>query len=297
MPAPDVGPVAGSKPMNECIPHGAKVNRFTGTFFSLMFTLLLSMTLFFAGCGGGSLGGSLERVEASVKSLNNAVQGATECIQALNGFDFENAAFLSDAMSAVRTGQDLVQAAGQALEDLSSIDYRGKLMRLGELVSEFVPNAREALDEVSIFYQDMEAILLAVRPLLEEEATITQLDIPQNQSEWRERLERLRRAVEMTIQSLGGLTVDPILSSYRSYFLELSLALEKVVDNIIDRLPLADIREDIGISAEFGRVQELLDAYPSLAEGLKGKLMIFSLDHSLGEIELEINRLYMESGS
>lgn len=297
MPAPDVGPMAGSKPMNECIPHDAKVNRFTGIFFSLIFTLLLSMTLFLAGCGGGSFGGSLERVDASVKNLDDSVQGAIGYIQALNGFDFENTAFLSDAMSAVRTGQDLVQAAGQALEDLSSIDYRGKLMRLGELVSEFVPNAREALDEISIFYQDMEAILLAVRPLLEEEATITQLDIPQNQSEWRERLERLKRAVEMTIQSLGGLTVDPILSSYRSYFLELSSALEKVVDKIIDRLPLADIREDIGISAEFNRVQELLDAYPSLVEGLKGKLMIFSLDHSLGEIELEINRLYMESGS
>ncbi|MDI6875054.1 hypothetical protein [Candidatus Solincola sp.] len=273
------------------------VGRLSGLILFFSLTLLLSAAIFPAGCGGDSLAGRLERAGDSIRNFEGALQGATRCLQALFDFDFENASFLDDARSAIKSGQDAVETASQALDDLSSIDFRDKLVRMGELVSGFIPPARQALEELSLFYEELESLLLAVEPLLREEAIITQLEMPRDQAEWRERLERLRQALETTLQALAGLSIDSVLSDYHAYFLEVAAALIKVVEQIINRLPLANLEKDIGVSADFGRVREMLDAYPLVVEGLKERLMIFSLDPLISEIELEINRLYVESGS
>lgn len=259
--------------------------------------LLFVVTALVSGCGGDSLAALLERSDDSIQEVEKAIWYANHCLHALLGFNFENASFLDEALSAVRSGRDSLQPAGHAVDVLSSMDYRGKLAHLGELVSGFVVEARSALEELSLVYHDLESILMAIEPLLLKEAVITQLEVPQDQAEWRGRLLDLRQALETTLQALAALTVGPAMSDYRSYFRDLSVALKKVVDQIISRLPLVNLEADIGISADFDRILEMLDSYPMVVERLKERISIFSLDPVISEIELEINDLYVESRS
>ncbi|MBC7253103.1 MAG: hypothetical protein H5T72_03940 [Actinobacteria bacterium] len=263
--------------------------------FSL--ALLFAVMALVPGCGGDSIAALLERSDDSIQEFEKAITQADHCLHALLGFNFENASFLDEALSAVRSGMDSLQPAGHAVDVLSSTDYRGKLAHLGELVSGFVVDARSALEELSLVYHDLESILMAIEPLLLKEAVITQMEVPQDQAEWRGRLLDLRQALETTLQALAALTVGPAMTDYHSYFTDVSVALKKVVDQIISRLPLVDLEADIGISADFSRILEMLDSYPMVVERLKESISIFSLDPVISEIEVEINDLYMESNS
>lgn len=263
--------------------------------FSL--ALLFAVMALVPGCGGDSIAALLERSDDSIQEFEKAITQADHCLHALLGFNFENASFLDEALSAVRSGMDSLQPAGHAVDVLSSTDYRGKLAHLGELVSGFVVDAKSALEELSLVYHDLESILMAIEPLLLKEAVITQMEVPQDQAEWRGRLLDLRQALETTLQALAALTVGPAMTDYHSYFTDVSVALKKVVDQIISRLPLVDLEADIGISADFSRILEMLDSYPMVVERLKESISIFSLDPVISEIEVEINDLYMESNS
>jgi len=266
-------------------------------------TLALPLAIFFAfmalvpGCGGDSSAALLERSDDSIQEFEKAITQANHCLHALLGFNFENASFLDEALSAVRSGMDSLQPAGHAVDVLSTTDYRGKLAHLGELVSGFVVEARTTLEELSLVYHDLESILMAIEPLLLKEAVITQLEMPQDQAEWKGRLLDLRQALETTLQALAALNVGPAMADYRSYFTDVSVALKKVVDQIISSLPLVNLEADIGISAGFNSILEMLNSYPLVVERLKERITIFSLDPVISEIELEINDLYVESRS
>ncbi len=263
----------------------------------LLLAPLFSAAVLQTGCGGVSVAARLEQADGYMRDFEEALRGADLCLRALSRFDLENALFLEEVGEAMESGKESVRTSVRALEELSAIPYQDGLERLGDLVHDFVPPARRALEELDAFYRDLGSILAAVEPFLREEAVITQLEVPQSSAEWRDRLEGLRRALDATLQGLEGLSVEPVLSEYRAFFVELCGALHKVVTAIISRFPDIRLDEDIGISEDFGRVRRALDAYQRVVLGVREELAIFSMDPQLGEIELEINRLFVERGS
>lgn len=267
--------------------------RKTQAIVSALLFLLLSITSI-AGCQRPPE----EQLHDIHSALQDCVQGMEKAkgfLQPLKTFDFENASFLNDVLSSIEDGRSGLREAMVSVDRLEGFDYRGDLSHLGELIREVTQRVRHALDELKKVHDGIEGVLASIRPALEEEATITQLEAPQGTQEWVQRLLRLDAALSESLQALDGIEVPDKTDKYRTFFLDLLTTLHNMVRVMIRRVSTGITGPDPRLSLDFQHFKELLSSYGVLVEDLDSLLLINQLESYLEEVELEINRLFLES--
>lgn len=231
-------------------------------------------------------------------ALQDYVQGMVRAkgfLQPLKTFDFENATFLNDVLSSIEDGRAGLREAMVSVDRLEGFDYRGNLSHLGELIQELTKRVRYALDELKKIQDGIEGVLTSIRPVLEEEATITQLEVPQSTQEWVHRLRRLDAALSASLRALDVIGVPEEIGKYRTYFLDLLTTLHNIVRVMIHRVSTGITGPDPRLNLDFQHLQELLSSYGDLVEHFDNLLLINQLESYLEEVELEINRLFLKS--
>ncbi|MGQ9704590.1 MAG: hypothetical protein ACUVS1_08445 [Actinomycetota bacterium] len=265
-------------------------------------TLAFVSTLLFLSMSIASVAGCQRPPEEQLDGIYNALQDCVQGMQRAKGFlqplktfDFENATFLNDVLSSIEDGRSGLREAMVSVDKLEGFDYRGNLSRLGELIRELTQRARHALEELEKVHDGIEEVLASIRPALEEEATICQLEAPQSTQEWVLRLQRLDAALSASLQALDGIEVPEKTSKYRTYFLDLLTTLHNMVGVMIHRVSTGITGPDPRLNLDFQHFEELLSSYGDLVEDLDNLLLINQLESYLEEVELEINRLFLKS--
>lgn len=263
--------------------------------FLLALLILAVAVLSSAGCGRGSISREeVERIDEAFRRGSSRLAETTVFLDALERFDFENAAFLADALAGIEAGRAACSELRASMEELAAFAYHGGLEELGRNVEEYSAAMGEAVEELAAVYGGLEEILLALEPTLREEAVITQLEAPRDDAEFLERLQRLDAALKESLAALQGLEPPAPLRDYRDHFQQLLSVLDKMVEDIIavieGRVPDVDVEHN----PDFLLYQQLMGAYPSQVEGIFEKLKIAGIDPLVEKVELEINRLYLQ---
>lgn len=248
-----------------------------------------------AGCGERAVPREeVERIDEAFRRGTSHLAESTSFMVPLEKFDFENASFIEDVQEGIAASRSACMEIRKSLKELRAFDYSGRLEELGALMGEYSAAMEEAVEELEGVCGGLEEMMLAVEPTMREEAVITQLEQPGSDAEFLERLERLDAALGDSLSRLEGFGTPPaLLSDYKSYCIELFTLLHSIVVDLKAFTlgqPLDTGTED---NPGFTRVRELLAGYPSLTEGIYGRLRIAGIDPLVEAVELEINRLYL----
>lgn len=245
------------------------------------------------GCGGASRK-DVEAIDELFRAVVSDLSEAAEFLDRLEDFDFENASFSAGVVSGTYTGQEACARARESVDELASFDCRGELAELGSRMGEYTNAALALLSDLDTAAGDARGLVQAMEPALREEAVITQLDMPADEQELQERLQRLDAAIGESLQALSALRVSDLVSPFHSFFAELFTVMRKLVTDLKAVTRGADPGTEMEESQDFARVQEMLAAYPMLVDELRGKLKIADMDPLEERVELEINRLFLE---
>lgn len=249
------------------------------------------------GCGGGSVSREeVKEIDAVFREGTSSLSGTTTFVAALEDFDFENAAFYDNAVYAIGTSRDAARRLRASVEELLSRDYGGDLEELGEYMREYGDAALEAVAELDAVYDSLQDIMEAVEPILREEAAITQLEAPQSDAEWMERLERLDAALQLSTSELAGVDVPPLLAEYKAFFEELLATLHKMTVELMATVAGQAANVEMENNPDFIHMQEMLDDYLPMVVSMYDGLRITMIDPLVEKVELEINRLYLGEG-
>ncbi len=249
-----------------------------------------------AGCGGGGARREkVERIDEAFRRGSSRLAETTAFVDCLERFDFENAAFLQDVRAGIETGRVACAELKASVDELSALAYPGELERLGRYVEEYAPVMVEAVGELEEVYDGLEEIMLALEPILREEASVTQLEAPRSDAEFMGRLRGLDAALAESLSSLERLEPPPLLREYGDYFERLLSVLDKLVDDLIAATRGLAPGKDVEYNPDFLSFQQLLSSYPFLVESLSNKLKVAGIDPLMERVELEINRLYLEN--
>lgn len=247
------------------------------------------------GCGGGTVSReTVEEIDAVFREGNSQLVAVTAFLAALDDFSFENAAFYEDTLQAIEDSREAASGLRRSAEELASIDYRENLYELGKYTREYCDAVLPAVDELETVYDALQDILEAIEPILREEAVITQLEAPRSNEEWLQRLYRLEAAAGPSAAELAVVDVPPPLAEYKALLEDLFSTLHKLTVEVIAVSSGQVENVEMEHNPDFLHMQELLESYPPLAEGLYARLRISAIDPLLEKVELEINRLYLE---
>ena len=247
------------------------------------------------GCTGSSVSREqTEEIDTVFRTGSSRISEITSFITALEDFDFENAGFLDNAVSAVTASRDAARELQASIDGLSGFDYDGDLEPLGTYIQEYAAAALEAVGELEGVYAGLLDILQAIEPVLREEAVITQLDEPGSDAELLERLTRLRDALDPSLAALAEIEVPTLLIEYKSLLEEIFTLLRKTVGDLIAVVGGTSSNIDMENNPDFQRMQELMIEYQPLVQRLYESLAITRMDALVEKVELEINRLYLE---
>lgn len=265
---------------------------------SLILTVFAAVSAFllacFAGCGGLTRR-ELEALDAEFRSVNAAVEGAVSFFDALEGFDFENRAFMDDALRSVAASRGQAEEALSGLQRLLARRFEGPLERLGSMLEDYGRYVSIAVEELQSLYQPLKDLLVAIEPVMREEADITGMEAPRSGAEWLERLNRLKAALLPAVSSLTEMEVPQLLAGLRDLLRELFTVMYRLVNELSARARGGDLRSEASENPDFVRMQELLGSYRETVERLRKNLEASRLDPLVEEVELEINRLFLEA--
>jgi hypothetical protein len=257
--------------------------------------LAVCLVSFSTGCAAGGFSREeLEEIDTAFRAGTSRLAGTTAFIGALENFDFENAEFLGEAISAVDSSRDAAQGLLASAEELEGLSYKGALSPLGGYMEEYTATVFGALEELDGIYTGLQGILQAIEPTMREEAVITQLDEPGSDAELLDRLERLDAALDSSLAELPGIEVPALLVEYKSLLTGIFTTLQKLVRDLIGAASGQVANENMENNPDFLYMQELLAEYVPLVWELYDNLKIFGVEPLLEKIELEINRLYLE---
>jgi hypothetical protein len=263
--------------------------------FLLALTGWLSMAA--AGClGQEPTQARVEEVDEVFRQGTVLLAETTGFIGALEEFDFENAQFYDNAIREIEMSRYAAEDMRENLKALGELDYSGDLEQLGQYIHEYIAAMEEALGELEVVYSGLEDILGAIEPVLIEEAVITQLDAPQSNQEWLERLNPLDEALKISLTELQEVEAPPALQGYQALFTDILSNMNKLVGELIAVVTGAASNVDVENNPDFIRMQEQLGIYVSLVEELYQGLAITRIDPYVEAVELEINRLYLGEG-
>ena len=250
-----------------------------------------------AGClGQESTQSRVEEVDEVFRQGTVLLAETTGFIAALQQFDFENAQFYDNAVREIEMSRYAAEDMRESLRALSELDYSGDLEQLGQYVDEYVAAMEGALGELEDIYAGLEEILRAIEPVLIEEAVITQMEAPQSDQEWLERLYPLDDALKLSIAELQEVEAPPSLQGYQALFMEVLSTMNKLVGELIAVVAGAAPNVDVENNPDFIHMQEQLGTYGPLVEELYQGLAITLIDQYVEAVELEINRLYLGEG-
>ncbi|MDY6794758.1 MAG: hypothetical protein SWK76_05700 [Actinomycetota bacterium] len=140
----------------------------------------------------------------------------------------------------------------------------------------------------------LEALLRAIDPALREEALLIQLEAPQSDQEWLDRLNSLEAALQPTLALLESVDVPPLLGEYESLLMDLFSTLYDLARKLKSLVTGSVANEEVENNPDFINVQELLEIYEPLVGGLYGKLRPSVIDPYIKAVKLEIDRLYLD---
>lgn len=266
---------------------------------SLAISLAVVFCLAFSAlsCGGKDVSRKeVEEIDAAFRAGASNLVETTAFIVALEEFDFENAGFLDNALNALDTSRDAARELIVSTENLLALSYTGGLAQLGEYIREYCDATIEAVGELEAVYESLESILKAIEPVLLEEAVITQLEAPQSDAEWLERLERLDTALQVSLGELEGVEVPPLLVEYKALYQDLLSTLYELIGDLTATVLGQIANEDMEDNPDFLHMQGLIESYLPLVESIYDGLKITTIDPLVEKVELEINNLYMGEG-
>jgi hypothetical protein len=256
--------------------------------------LAACLWLFAAGCGGGGLSREeVEGIDTAFRAGTSSIDETTAFIAALEEFDFENAAFYDNAMSALDASRAAAQRLLASAEEMEGFSYDGALSALGGYVEEYVPFVVAAAAELDGIYAGLQSILETIEPALREEAVITQLEAPGDDAELLERLKRLSVALDSSLAELPATEVPAQLAAYKSLLESIFTNLQKVVVDLIAVASGQAASMNPENNPDFLSMQELMADYPAVVSEMEDNLEISRIDPRVEKVELEINRLFL----
>ncbi len=263
---------------------------------STLFLCYILLCSSVSGCGAGNQYEKLVNIDTSFREGSSNIMEATAVISALGEFDFNNAGFYERAIAEVRSSRDAAGKVLKSSEELAGYSYNGELQRLGGYLATYLDQVKAALDEMEAIYDGIEKLLNAIEPILREEAVITQLEAPQSDAEWMERLKHLDAALEASLSELRSVNVPEKLDEMEAFFLELLTTMQELVREILNAFGSRSTGEMVENNPHFARIQSILNDYPYIIDNLRSNLNIYNIDKSIEAVELEINRLFLEKG-
>ena len=256
--------------------------------------LAAGLVLLSTGCGGGGLSREeLDEIDATFRAGTSRLSETTSFVYVLQTFDFENATFIDDIMSALDASREAADELQASIEGLRDFNYEGTLSMLGGYLEEYIASVTEAIEELSTIRSGIEQISLAIEPIMSEEAVITQLEEPGDDAELLDRLRRLSEALESSLAELSGLEVPAKLTEYKSLLEGIFTSLQNVIRDLIYVASAQTAGETMENNPDFLRMQDLMETYVPVVKAMHEDLKISSIDPLLEKIELEINRLYL----
>jgi hypothetical protein len=245
------------------------------------------------GCRSASLQERVGEIDAAFRAGISQLIGTTAFVGALESFDFENAGFLNDVIDALGTGRSAARELMVSIDALRGFDYGGELAPLGRYVEEYSSAGDEAVNELQGIYSGLEDMMLSIEPVLREEAAITQMEAPQSDEEFLERLARLDAALTPSLAELNKLEVPVLLQEYKALFEDILTTLHKLVGDLIAVVSGKVPDEEMESNPDFMHLSDLLAGYLPLVDRLYGDLKVTAIDPLVEQVELEINRLYL----
>lgn len=248
------------------------------------------------GCDGGFSREEVEEIDTAFRSGTSSIDETTEFTTTLEDFDFEDAAFFENAMSALEASRAAAQRLLASAEELKGFSYDGALSTLGGYVEEYEPRIVAAVDELEGIYAGLQSIVLAIEPVLKEEAVITQMEEPGDDAELLSRLQKLDTAMTASLAELAETEVPLQLAAYRSLLADIFTNLHKVVRDLMAAASGQTTNVTLENNPDFLHLQELMADYPGVVEEIEENLEISRIDPLVEKVELEINRLFLEEG-
>jgi hypothetical protein len=264
--------------------------------FATIGTFVACLVLFSLGCSNGFSKEKVDQIDEAFRAGASRYKETTAFIGAMEDFDFENAAFMEAASSALDASREAAQDLLASAEELRGFTYGGALSSLGGYVEEYTASVIEAVEELNAIYSGFQEILLAIEPIMREEALITQLEAPGNDAELLDRLQGLDAALDSSLAELSGVEVPAQLDEYKSLLTGIFTTLQKLVIDLAAAAAGQAAEENMENNPDFLYMQELMAEYVPLVQKLSDGLKISGIDPWLEKIELEINRLYLEEG-
>lgn len=254
------------------------------------FFLLASIS----GCRSTSRTELVEKIDEAYRQGANRVSDLTAFLSVMKGFDFEKTSFYGDAVRAIEGGREAVSEIRASLEKLTTCEYAEDMEELQEYVLAYVNGMGLALGELEEIYVALEEFLSSVKPVLEVEAVLTQMEVPQSREEWMERLKGLKESLEITLKSLEMAEVPPLMKDYHAYMMKLFSLMDKLVGDILATVAESGLEAEVERNPDFELLRLLMDEHGSVVEALGDNLRISHIDPLMSRVELEINRLILE---
>ncbi len=243
---------------------------------------------------GGFSREEVEEIDTAFRAGTSSIDETTAFVRALEKFDFENAAFFEDAMSAVDASRAAALRLLASVEEMEGFSYDGALSTLGGYVEEYTAFAVEAVEELDGIYDGLEGILQAIEPVLREEAVITQMDEPGSDAELLGRLGSSTRLWKPRWPNCRGSrsplswpSISPCSKASSPTCTRWSVTSYAAASG---QAP----NENMENNPDFLYMQELMADYPGVVGEIEDNLEISRIDPRVEKVELEINRLFLE---
>jgi hypothetical protein len=277
--------------------RGAKASmpaKYLPRFAILIFlAAFLSFSLSATGCSQGVSQAEVSNIDKTLREGSSRIPEVTGFLGALKEFDFENANFYQNALSSIGTSKNSLQIWRASIDKLSKAKYGGGLAQLGEYMQGYIDATLATSAKLDGVYEGLDNVLKAVQPILKEEAVISVLEEPGSTTVLLDRLEKLKTAAQTSLDNLLPIEVTDLLASYKALFQQLVTTLLSLINNLIAVVSTGSTTIDTERNPDFDNLTQLIASYPAVIQELSDELNVSTIDASLEQVELEINRLYL----
>jgi hypothetical protein len=274
---------------------GLRTKALTGAALALTVLSLLVST---CGCAGREDGlRDLDRIHELYVDTQEKVGHLTDFFFELEEFDLENTEYFSNATKAIEESRSLAEELQGELNELGGFNYGDEMEKLGTDLAEYREQVGEALGELGEMYQPLLDILKALEPTLKEEAAITQMDTPQTDSDFAERITRITDALDITMKDLEQIRVPETMNTYKLLQTEMFGALQRASNALLALAQGQAVNVDLNNNVDFDRYMSLSGLSDTVVLDLKEPLKVYNLDACQQKVEDDFYDLYLKVSS
>jgi hypothetical protein len=259
-----------------------------GVFLALAVTVM-------SGCSGGA--SRVERLDAiSLTYHDNAsgVEEAASFLEPLALLDIDEQETMVALQGSLRDCAAAVAEAKVSLDEMAGYDYSGELESLGEKVIGYQIECQACLDELEASCAYLQSLTDSLEPFVRVRAELPELSSTASLNPYLQTLRELLAACESAIQSMSALTPTPVLAEYHALMQELFQMVREVLKDYIAIAEGSGNPQDLTGNQDVIRYLALKGRYQQLVPGLYERMRISGLDPYMEQVELEINRLYLD---